>query len=151
MDYTLLRLGTEHLDYMRLLNTLFADVFEDAQSYSEQPPSDEYLRAFLSDKAHIVLVTEQDGQVIGGLVAYHLTKFERERSEVYVYDLAVSNDHQRQGIGKALMAKIREIARELGAYVVFVQADEGDDAVEFYRALNPSEDSATRNFDFTVE
>jgi aminoglycoside 3-N-acetyltransferase I len=151
MDYELLRLKSEYLNFMRLLNALFADVFDDNQSYAAQPPSDEYLRLFLADERHIVLVAKQAGQVIGGLVAYHLPKFERERSEVYVYDLAVSSDHQRHGIGKALMTEIRNVARDLGAYVVFVQADTDDDAVEFYRALKPNDDIMTRNFDFNVE
>lgn len=150
MDYTLLRLGTDNVDALRSLNALFADVFDDTQSYSEQPPSDAYMREFLADDHHIVLVAQNAGRVIGGLVAYHLPKFERERSEVYVYDLAVSTEHHHQGIGKALMTKVREVAQSLGAYVVFVQADEADDAVEFYRALNPSEEIATRNFDFTI-
>ena len=34
----------------------------------------------------------------GALVAYVLEKFERERSEVYIYDLAVAATHRRQGI-----------------------------------------------------
>ncbi|MGI9404951.1 MAG: hypothetical protein ACR2O4_01155 [Hyphomicrobiaceae bacterium] len=37
-------------------------------------------------------------QVIGGLVAYELKKFEQERSEIYIYDLAVAAEHRRKGV-----------------------------------------------------
>lgn len=151
MDLKLRRLAADDIELMRLLNALFADSFDDAESYSEQPPSDDYVQSFLAAGQHIVLVATHGEQVVGGLVAYHLIKFERTRSEVYVYDLAVARDHQRRGIGKALMTEIRKIAKDLGAYVVFVQADDGDDAVEFYRTLGPSEDTATHNFDFEVD
>ena len=35
-------------------------------------------------------------EVVGGLAAYELRKFEQARSEFYLYDLAVSEAHRRQ-------------------------------------------------------
>lgn len=149
-SYSLRRLGEGDLDPMRSLNVLFGDVFEDKESYHDDPPSDDYLTRYLSDDRNIVIVAVDGREVVGGLVAYLLRKFERERSEVYLYDLAVAKNLQRQGIGKALVEKLRDTARHLGAYVVFVQADDGDDAVYFYRSLRPVEDLQTRSFDFDV-
>jgi aminoglycoside 3-N-acetyltransferase I len=40
----------------------------------------------------IALAALQDDVVIGGVAAYELKKFERERSEIYIYDLAVAAD-----------------------------------------------------------
>ena len=150
MNYHFRRLDKGDSDEMRALNRLFADVFEDNESYAATLPSDEYLNVFLGDVKNIVLVAKDGEKVVGGLVAYVITKFEMERKEVYLYDLAVSNHYQRQGIGKELIEKLKDVARNVGAYVVFVQADEGDDAVHFYRSLHPSEDLQTRNFDFTL-
>ena len=145
---TIKRLGQSDLAALRKLNKLFAEVFEDEESYASKPPSDGYLREFLGNAANIVLVAEDEGRVVGGAVGYLLQKFEQKRSEVYLYDLAVAKDQQRKGVGTALMRRLRAVAAEAGAWVVFVQADEGDEAVEFYRALGPSEDLSTRNFDF---
>lgn len=142
---------TEHdVSKLQKLNELFGAVFEDADNYQSRPPRAEYLADFLASDQNIVLVAEQDGQIVGGLVAYCLTKFEQERKEVYLYDLAVSADYQRHGVGKMLMNELRGIAKSLGAYIVFVQADEGDDAVAFYESLGPVENLRTRSFDFMV-
>lgn len=129
---------------------LFGEVFDDLENYKTDLPSDGYLERLLASENNIVLVAESDGRVIGGLVAYVLDKFEKERREVYLYDLAVATEHHRKGIGRRLIGELQNEARQAGAYVVFVQADEGDEAVKFYESLSPSENLRTRNFDFDV-
>jgi aminoglycoside 3-N-acetyltransferase I len=73
-----------------------------------------------------VLVALAAEQVVGGLVAYELEKFERVRSELDIYDLAVGADHRRRGIATALVEQLREIAASRGARVLYMQADYGD-------------------------
>jgi aminoglycoside 3-N-acetyltransferase I len=150
MDITINHLTAHDAPKLQQLNKLFGAVFDDADSYHTHPPRAEYLADFLANSHNIVLVAEHDSQIVGGLVAYCLPKFEQERKEVYLYDLAVAADHQRQGIGKLLVDELHAIAKSLGAYVVFVQADEDDDAVAFYESLQPAENLRTRSFDFEV-
>jgi aminoglycoside 3-N-acetyltransferase I len=52
------------------------------------------------------------------LAAYVLKKFEQERTEIYIYDLAVGEKYRRRGIATGLINKLREIAREIGAWVI---------------------------------
>ncbi|MBA2379683.1 MAG: GNAT family N-acetyltransferase, partial [Blastocatellia bacterium] len=60
---------------------------------------------------------------------------------IYIYDLAVDEAHRRRGIATALINKLREIARERGAWVIYVQADHGDDpAIKLYESLGVRED-----------
>ncbi|MEA5606359.1 GNAT family N-acetyltransferase [Nostoc sp. UHCC 0252] len=88
-------------------------------------------------------------EVVGGLTAYELKKFEQERSEIYIYDLAVAAAHRRQGIATALIQKLKEVAAAYGAYVIFVQADIGDDpAIKLYTKLGARED--VLHFDIAV-
>jgi len=88
--------------------------------------------------------------VVGGLVAYQLRKFEQERSEIYIYDLAVAEEHRRQGIATALIRELQRIAAERGAYVIFVQADYGDPpAVALYTKLGIREE--VLHFDIPVQ
>jgi aminoglycoside 3-N-acetyltransferase I len=97
----------------------------------------------------VVLVAVVAERVVGGLVAYELDKFERRRRELYLYDLAVSLDYRRQGIAIALIENLRAIAEQRGAWVVFVQADYGDDAaVALYQKLGVRED--VMHFDIPV-
>lgn len=144
------RLTGNEVELMKQLNTLFATVFTDQENYQNHQPSDEYLSEFLVDNKNIVLVSMIGSEIVGGLVAYCLPKFEQQRKEIYLYDLAVSTDHQRQGIGRELITKLKDVARDMGAYVMFVQADEGDEAIHFYESLGPDENIRARNFDYLI-
>ena len=107
------------------------------------------VRSVLNQDHVIVLVALQDAAVVGGLVAYELHKLERSRSEVYIYDLAVARSNRRQGIATRLIEQLRAIAHERGAWVVFVQADYGDDpAISLYEKLGARE--AVLHFDLPV-
>ena len=130
-----------HIGTLPDLLSVFADAFEDHESYQSAVPSDVYLNKLLAREDFIPLVAVVDGKVVGGLAAYVLQKFEQERSEIYIYDLAVLKEHRRQGIATGLINKLREIAREVGAYVIYVQADLGDDpAINLYESLGTRED-----------
>ena len=92
----------------------------------------------------------EDGAVVGGLVAYLMDKFERSRREGYIYDLAVAEPFRRRGIATALIRHVQQIARDSGAWVVFVQADYADPpAVALYDKLGVRE--AVLHFDLTFE
>jgi aminoglycoside 3-N-acetyltransferase I len=80
-----------------------------------------------------------------------LPKFEQERSEVYLYDLAVDEGHRRRGIARGLIAELRRAAAELGAWVIFVQADTGVEdvpAISLYESLGRREE--VLHFDIPV-
>jgi aminoglycoside 3-N-acetyltransferase I len=135
-------LGPEDAARMRALNALFAEAFEDPEHYAANPPDDAYLSAQLANPAIIVLIAEAaDGAITGGLVAYELPKLEQARSEIYIYDLAVAENHRRQGVATALLAKMQSIAKARGAWMIYVQADYGDDpAVALYTKLGTREE-----------
>lgn len=131
------RLTPTDIKLYRSLMQLFGEVFEDPQSYSDYPPPDSYVTQFLTNDSNFVLAAcDAVGNVIGGLVAYELPKFEQARTEIYIYDLAVAEAHQRQGIGTGLVSLLRTLANERGTHTIFVQADTADEgAVAFYRKL----------------
>jgi aminoglycoside 3-N-acetyltransferase I len=129
------------LPQMRDLLAVLAKAFDDDKSYLSKQPSDDYLNNLIARDDFIPLVAVADGKVVGGLAAYVLKKFEQERSEIYIYDLAVLEGYRRQHIATGLIDRLREIAREMGAYVIFVQADHGDDpAIMLYESLGVREE-----------
>jgi len=65
-------------------------------------------------------------EAVGGLAAYELDKFEQDRREIYIYDLAVVESHRRMGVATGLIGELKRIASERNVYVIFVQADTGD-------------------------
>jgi aminoglycoside 3-N-acetyltransferase I len=140
-SFTIQKLDRQDVQPARALNAMFGVAFGEADTYGGQPPADEYLRDLLGKEHVIALVALADGNVVGGLVAYVLDKFERARREVYIYDLAVAERYRRQGIATALIERLRGIAATLGAWVIYVQADYGDDpAIELYEKLGVREE-----------
>ena len=121
--------------------TVFGDAFEDVETYSAARPGTGYLERLLGSDSFIAIAALERGKVIGGLAAYELRKFERERSEIYIYDLAVAAAHRRKGVATALIRELQETASARGAYVIYVQADKGDaPAIALYTKLGIRED-----------
>ena len=128
------------VDLVGSLLTTFGEAFDDVETYGASRPSEAYLERLLGSDDFIALVALKNGCVVGGLAAYELRKFEQERSEIYVYDLAVAEAHRRQGIATALIRQLQEIAAARAAYVVFVQADVDDaPAIALYTKLGTCE------------
>jgi aminoglycoside 3-N-acetyltransferase I len=138
------------LDLMYGVLDLFGEVFADRQSYCENQPSRAYLADLLLSREFIAITALEQGSMVGGFAAYELRKFERERSEIYVYDLAVAEPHRRRGIATALIERLKAVAAERGAWVIFVQADHGDEpAIALYSKLGTRED--VMHFDIAVD
>ena len=135
------QLGPTDLKFMHAMLTMFGEAFGEGETYGAARPSDDYLERLLGSDRFIALAAIDEGAVVGGLAAYVLDKFEQERSEVYIYDLAVAERHRRCGIATALIEALKPIAAGRGAYVIFVQADPVDaPAVALYSKLGKRED-----------
>jgi len=136
---------------MEALLTTFGEAFNDLDSYTKRRPSVDYLTQLLRGDTFIALAALKGDRVVGGLAAYELKKFEQERSEIYIYDLAVAAAHRREGIATALIEQLKKIAARRGAWVIFVQADTGVEdkpAIELYTKLGVRED--VLHFDIVV-
>ncbi len=149
VPFSVSELGSDDLDLMEAMLTTFGEAFNEVDTYSRKRPSAEYLRQLLGSDSFIALAAVKNGEVVGGIAAYELKKFEQARSEIYIYDLAVSINHRRQSIATALINELKKIAATRGAYVIFVQADHGDEAaIALYTKLGIRED--VLHFDIAV-
>jgi aminoglycoside 3-N-acetyltransferase I len=134
-------LDSDDVALMESLLTVFGEAFADIETYGGKRPSANYLARLLGSDTFIALAALVGGKVVGGLAAYELRKFEQQRTEIYIYDLAVAEPHRRKGIATALIRELQRIGARRGAYVIFVQADHGDDpAIELYSKLGTRED-----------
>jgi aminoglycoside 3-N-acetyltransferase I len=135
---------------MKALLATFGDAFGEVETYGGNQPSAGYLEQLLGSDYFIALAALKNGEVVGGLTAYELKKFEQERSEIYIYDLAVAVAHRRQGIATALIRELKKLAAARAAYIIFVQADTGDaPAIALYSKLGARED--VLHFDIAIE
>jgi len=148
MSLRICQLGPNEIFLLQALLDVFAQAFQDVETYSGKRPAVEYHLRLLGRDDVIALAASVNGECAGGLVAYELRKFEQQRSEVSIYDLAVCDRHRRKGIATALINKLKEIAAR-HAYMIFVQADIGDDpAIALYTRLGVRED--VLHFDIAV-
>jgi ribosomal protein S18 acetylase RimI-like enzyme len=135
---------------MRLTLELFGTVFDERETYCGKQPDDGYLAALLGNDNFVALAALDGEAVIGALAGYVLPKFEQRRSEFYIYDLAVAESHRRRGVATAMIRALQNIAAARGFYVIFVQADRGDDAaIALYTKLGVRED--VMHFDFAPQ
>ena len=128
----ILKLDSENIKHFIELIGVFEDVFE-MKNFAV--PDAEYLLQLLKKDNFHVFVALYDNNVVGGLTAYTLSAYYSESSTVYIYDLAVKTEFQRQGIGKMLILNINNYCKSIGVKEVFVQADLEDDyAIDFYKS-----------------
>ncbi|EPG72687.1 acetyltransferase (GNAT) domain protein [Leptospira fainei serovar Hurstbridge str. BUT 6] len=126
------KLTDQDVDKFIELIRVFETVFE---MKNFKLPDKSHLRHLLKDENFFVFVALFEEKVMGGLTAYTLNQYYSRLPLVYIYDLAILTEFQRQGIGKLLISKTTDYCKEIGMEEVFVQADLEDTyAVDFYRS-----------------
>jgi aminoglycoside 3-N-acetyltransferase I len=141
MSFRIRTLQSGDIDLFRSLLTVFGQAFNEVDTYCQKQPDATYLNQLLASESFIAIVALYGNEVVGGLAAYELKKFEQKRSEIYIYDLAVAEAYRRQGIATALIEALKQIGINRSAYVIYVQADYGDDpAIALYNKMGTRED-----------
>lgn len=132
MSLTVQRLTIADRDRARALFQLLSRVFE----HEQEDLDDAWLDRLLAREDFWALGAYEDGEVVGGLTAHTLPLTRAARTELFLYDIAVDPEHQRKGVGRALVEELRTRAALAGIGVAFVAADNEDThALDFYRAL----------------
>jgi tRNA (adenine37-N6)-methyltransferase len=135
---------------LRAMRAMFGEAFEDPESFSARPPSDDHLRSLLQREFFVAIAALQGQQVVGGLAGYVLPRYEQAHKELYIYDLAVAESHRRRGVATALIDAARRLAGQRDISSVYVQADvEDEPAVALYSKLGSRAD--VLHFDFEPE
>ena len=131
-SFEIKQLTNKDLAKFTSLINLFNTVFEE-----EHPSTGSTANSLklLNNKSFIALVALTGDEVVGGLTAYELPKYYSDTSEIFIYDLAVKPEYQRQGIGKGLLQSLKDYCIDHGIKEFFVMAHEEDEhAIEFYHA-----------------
>lgn len=140
-NFHIKRLNADDLTLVSQMLDLFGEAFDDPEDYTGRPPSQAYTVRLLQSDSFICLAALRDDRVIGALAAYELVKFEQERSEVFIYDLAVRADCRRAGVATQLILALKPIAAACGAKVMFLRAHlEDQGAIALYSRLGSRED-----------
>jgi len=99
----------------------------------------EAIAGAIEDPEAAVLVAEHRGELLGLCTAYLEMNSVRFGPRCWIEDLAVSPEHRSQGVGKALLDRAKEWARQRGAtHLELDSADTREDAHRFYEREKPS-------------
>jgi aminoglycoside 3-N-acetyltransferase I len=106
--------------------------------------SAEYAASLLNRDGLWAIAALRDGQPIAGLTAFVLPLTRSEITELFIYDIAVVPAHQRLGIGRQMVEKVRALAAESGMATTWMAADNDDtQALDFYRSMGGASSAVT--------
>ena len=150
MQYTYRHLSKPDVALFKELLSVFGEAFGESDTQQKRALGESYLQSLLAKQHFIAVAALCESIVVGGLAAYELQKFEEDRREIYIYDLAVSAPHRRKGVATTLVHELRRIAKERDAYVIFVQSDvENTAAIRLYESLGTRE--IAYHFDIPID
>ncbi len=108
-----------------------------------KPGFSEELRNFVyaiwNDPEQAIAVAEMDGTICGFAVLHHINRpenpFMKERDFLDIDEFCVDEAYRRQGVASAMVAYIRDFAREKGFHRIELNMWEfNQDALAFYEA-----------------
>ena len=114
-------------------------------------PTEEWTRRFLENEGHhLLLALREDGRAIGFVSGVEMTHPDKG-TEMFLYELEVHPDHRNQGVGRALVRALADLAREHGCYGMWVLTDaENPAALAAYGAAGagPPDDQVMLSWTF---
>lgn len=119
---------------------IYGLVRELAHVVGDAPPSEETFRyrlgELLEDPRARVLVAEGNGGIVGAASLWIKPDLAHGDATIEVPMLVVSEDHRREGVGKLLVAEVRNVAAHSEATLVELVATRANVAAQaFYRSL----------------
>ena len=108
---------------------------------------------FLSDHRHHLAVAISDDLVVGFVSAVHYVHPDKRHPEMWINEVQVAPTHRRQGLAKALLNRILQLARDLECTEAWVLTDRDNAlATRLYSALGGKVGSdGGLMFSFTLE
>ena len=106
----------------------------------------------LADPRTLMLVAFDGERPVGFVLAHELPRRHGDRAKLFLYEVDVAESHRRRGIGRALLARLAELARERGIRVGFVLTDhDNGPANALYRGAGGATARAVVEWDFSYE
>ncbi len=114
-----------------------ADVLAAADLF-DAAPRPEWTERFLAEPGHHLLIAYVAG-VPAGFVTGVETTHPDKGTEMFLYELGVAAAYRRRGIGRGLVAALRQVAVARGCYGMWVAIPAGDEPAEAtYRSAGAS-------------
>jgi aminoglycoside 3-N-acetyltransferase I len=125
------RIRKDDVERLAELVELLNEVFEEPNRVG----SKRQLKKLLRNPSFHAIVAIKEDKIVGGLTAYELDSYYTDKSELYIYDIAVKTELQNQGIGKKIIQYLKEYSTKNEIEGIFVEAhSEDEQSVKFYES-----------------
>jgi ribosomal protein S18 acetylase RimI-like enzyme len=112
-----------------------SDLFDD-------PAVDRFAQRFLDSEGHHLLVAYEDEKPVGFVSGVEMTHPDKG-TEMFLYELGVSEPYRRRRIGTALVMSLRQLAIDRGCYGMWVLTDiDNEAALATYQRARATERSS---------
>jgi ribosomal-protein-alanine N-acetyltransferase len=120
-----------------------------AQELYDGPAQLDAVTRFLASPDHHLLLALVGSVPVGFVSGVEVTHPDKG-TEMFLYELAVGEPHRGQGVGRALVTALAELARARGLYGMWVLTDRGNPAaLATYRAAGADADEDCLLFSWT--
>lgn len=116
MEYSCRKLGVQDLELVMGMNRDFREGFicqENALQFLVNP--DNWLYAAVSE-----------GRIIGFAYGYELRRLDSQGNMLYIHEVGVMEQYQRQGVGYRMMSELKSACREKGICKYFLSANQNN-------------------------
>jgi ribosomal protein S18 acetylase RimI-like enzyme len=136
---------------MRIERAGSADAVAAVQPLFDHALRPEAVKRFLADPTHHLLVAcNGEPETAAGFVSGVEMTHPDKGTEMFLYELAVEQASRNQGIGRALVRALAELARERGCYGMWVLTDDANRAaLRAYAAAGGERKPAAVMFSWT--
>lgn len=94
---------------------------------------------FLGDPRHHLVAAIEDGMIVGFASGVHYVHPDKA-PELFINEVGIAPSHHRQGLGKAVVASLLEVGRQLGCREAWVLTDrENTAAMALYASAGGEE------------
>jgi predicted N-acetyltransferase YhbS len=125
----------KHIYYYRDGNFELEEEFYEIQPWSQSELRDHINHLMKLSKKGGYIYAMIDDQKLIGVIALECDFIGRKKDQLQMVFLHVDSHYRHQGIGKKLMEKAKEKARELGAKRFYISATPSLNTIRFYLAL----------------
>jgi ribosomal protein S18 acetylase RimI-like enzyme len=126
---------------MRIERVTEAAAVHAAVDLFDGPPLQAATERFLAEPGHHLVFAYDDGGRAVGMISGVQTTHPDKGTEMFLYELSVLPGARRRGVATALVHALREMARDLGCYGMWVGVDPGNTAaLGTYRGAGADEE-----------
>lgn len=127
---------------IQILSAADIDVLDQiAPNVFDDPLDLESTKSCLADDRHHIIVAVDRDVVVGFVSAVHHSHPDKAQPEMWINEVGVAPSHQRQGIGKSMMAKLLHLAKTIGCREAWVLTERNNQSAKLlYHATGGTAD-----------